>query len=160
LFVAGKTPVNVTQDRRRGLERLSGSANRPEADGARAILLSLAGWTSAEIGEAFGRRKLCEQRFRRVREDTVRDWRSVFMREGLVGIERNPAPGCPPVKAQAALSVAGELFAAPVADRANWTLPRLCDEIERRTGQRISHSRLSVVLRKKGALPPSGPVTR
>jgi transposase len=147
--MAGKTPLSVTQDQRSDLKQLSGSANRSEADRARVILLSLGGWTSAEIGEAFG-----------VREDTVRDWRSAFMREGLSGIERHPAPGSPPVKAQAALSVAGELFASPVANRTNWTLPRLCDEIERRTGQRISHSRLSVVLRKKGALPTSGPATR
>jgi transposase len=149
VVMAGKTPLSVTQDQRSDLKQLSGSANRSEADRARAILLSLGGWTSAEIGEAFG-----------VREDTVRDWRSAFMREGLSGIERHPAPGSPPVKAQAALSVAGELFASPVANRTNWTLPRLCDEIERRTGHRISHSRLSVVLRKKGALPTSGPVTR
>jgi transposase len=144
--MAGKTLLHVRQDQRGDLKRLSGSANRSEADRARA---RLAGWTSAEIGEAFG-----------VREDTVRDWRSAFMREGLSGIERHPAPGSTPVKAQAALSVASELFASPVANRTNWTLPRLCDEIERRTGHRISHSRLSVVLRKKGALPTSGPATR
>jgi len=33
-----------------------------------------------------------------------------------------------------------------VADRPNWTLPRLQDEIERRTGKRISKSRLRAVL--------------
>jgi transposase len=82
------------------------------------------------------------------------------MREGLAGLERHPAPGCSPVKAEAALAVARELFAAPVANRINWTLPRLSDEIERRTGHRISHSRLSVVLRKKGALPASDRATR
>jgi transposase len=82
------------------------------------------------------------------------------MREGLAGIERHPAPGCPPVKAEAALAVARELFSAPVENRTNWTLPRLSEEIERRTGHRISHSRLSVVLRKKGALPASGRATR
>jgi len=109
------------------------------------------------IGEVFGRRKLCEQRFRRVRED--RDWRSTFMREGLPGIERHPAPGWSPVKAQAALAVARELFAAPVEHRINWTLPRRAEEIERRTLHRISHSRLSVVLRKKAALPASDPAT-
>lgn len=37
--MAGETPVNVTQDQQRDLERLSGSANRPEAGRARAILL-------------------------------------------------------------------------------------------------------------------------
>ncbi|MGI8569185.1 MAG: hypothetical protein ACR2KT_09055, partial [Methylocella sp.] len=108
--------------------------------------LSLSGWKSAAIGEVFG-----------VREDTVRDWRSTFMREGLAGIERHPAPGCSPVKAEAALAVASELFAAPVENRINWTLPRLPEEIARRTLHRFSHSRLSVVLRKKGALPVSDP---
>jgi transposase len=63
------------------------------------------------------------------------------------------------VKSEAALAVANELFAAPVENRINWTLPRLSEEIERRTGHRISHSRLSVVLRKKGASPASGPAT-
>jgi transposase len=132
-----------------GLKRLAVSANRAEADRARAILLSLSGWKSAAIGEVFG-----------AREDTVRNWRSIFMREGLAGIERHPAPGCAPVKADAALEVARELFAAPVENRINWTLPRLAEEIERRTGHRISRSRLSVVLRKKGALPTSAPATR
>lgn len=147
--MTGKSLLQITQVQRDGLERLAGSAVRAEADRARAMLLSLGGWTSAEIGEAFG-----------VREDTVRDWRSTFIREGVSGLERHPAPGCLPVKAEAALSVAREVFAGPVADRVNWTLPRLSDEIERRTGQRISRSRLSVVLRKKGALPTSGPATR
>jgi len=147
--MTGRAALKVTEEQCADLERLACSANRAEADRARAILLSLAGWTSAAIGRAF-----------RVREDTVRDWRSTFMHEGVVGIERHPAPGCLPVKAEAALAVARELFAAPVANRSNWTLPRLSDEIERRTGQRISRSRLSVVLRKKGALPTSVPATR
>ena len=64
------------------------------------------------------------------------------------------------MKAEAALEVARELFAAPVENRINWTLPRLAEEIERRTGHRISRSRLSVVLRKKGVLPTSAPATR
>ena len=111
-------------------------------------MLSLGGWSSGEIGEAL-----------RVREDTVRGWRSDFMREGVDGIVRHPAPGRSPVKAEAALAVARELLALPVENRTNWTLPRLSAEIERRTGRRISRSRLSVVLRKKGALPASGPAT-
>jgi transposase len=110
--------------------------------------LSLAGWRSAAIGEAL-----------RVREDTVRNWRSLFMREGLEAVVRRPAPGRAPVKAQAALGVAREVLAGPVENRVNCTLPRLAAEIERRTGQTISRSRLSVVLRKKGALPASGRAT-
>jgi transposase len=143
-----KSSVAASAEQLDGLKRLAVSANRAEADRARAILLSRSGWKSAAIGEVFG-----------VREDTVRNWRSIFMREGLAGIERHPAPGCAPVKAEAALDVARELFAAPVENRINWTLPRLAEEIERRTGHRISHSRLSVVLRKKGALPTSAPAT-
>ena len=158
--MSGQSPLAASAEQRDGLRRLAVSATRAEAGRARAILLSLSGWKSTAIGEVFGRRKLCEQRFRRVREDTVRDWRSTFMREGLAGIERHPAPGCSPVKARAALAVASELLAAPVENRINWTLPRLAEEIERRTGHRISHSRLSVVLRKKGALPTSHHATR
>jgi len=84
-----------------GLKRLAVSANRAEADRARAILLSLSGWKSAAIGEVFG-----------VREDTVRNWRSIFMREGLAGIERHPAPGCAPVKADAQDTVLERLMPA------------------------------------------------
>ena len=146
--MTGKTPLTAMAEQREGLERLARSAHREEADRARGILLSLAGWTSAAIGEAL-----------RVRQDTVRNWRSAFMRQGLEAVVRHPAPGRAPVKAQAALAVAREVLAAPVANRENWTLPRLSAEIERRTGQRISRSRLSVVLRKKGALPASGRAT-
>ncbi len=64
-----------------------------------------------------------------------------------------------PVKARVALSVIEELLTPGVSDRPNWTLPRLTDEIEKRTGERISKSRLSVVL-KKGALPGAGRATR
>jgi transposase len=146
--MAGKSPLTATAEQREGLERLARSAHREEADRARAILLSLAGWTSAAIGEAL-----------RVREDTVRNWRSGFMRHGLEAVVRHPAPGRAPVKAQAALAVAREVLAGPVENRVNWTLPRLSAEIERRTGHSISRSRLSVVLRKKGALPASARAT-
>jgi len=138
--MAGKSPLTASVEQRFGLERRAASVNRVEADRARSILLSLSGWKSAAIGEVFG-----------VRDDTVRDWRSTFMRDGVAGIERHPAPGASPVKAEAALLV--------VKNRVNWTLPRLSEEIEQRTGHRISRSRLSVVLRKKGAFPVSGPAT-
>ncbi|MGH7097362.1 MAG: hypothetical protein ACREE4_06840 [Stellaceae bacterium] len=52
-----------------------------------------------------------------------------------------------------------QVLAPEVAERPNWTLPRLQDEIKRRTGERISKSRLSVVL-KKGASPGDDPGTR
>ena len=137
--MAGKSPVEATQEQRRALLALSRSRDRGEADRARAILLTLSGWTSSQIAEAFG-----------VREDTVRFWRSTFMTGGIEALKKSAAPGPAPVKAERALAVAEEVLSGPVADRPNWTLPRLADEIEQRAGVRISPSRLSVVLRQKG----------
>jgi transposase len=138
-IMAGKSPVVASAAQRRDLIALSHSRDRGEADRARAILLTLAGWTSSRIAEAFG-----------VREDTVRLWRSAFMEGGVAALRRSVAPGPAPVKAECALAVAEEVLSRPVADRPNWTLPRLADEIEKRSGVRISCSRLSVVLRQKG----------
>src|SRR5829696_6479467 len=137
--MAGKSPLAATEDQRRALMALSRSPDRGEADRARAILLTLSGWTSAQIAEAFG-----------VREDTVRVWRSTFMTGGIEALKTAVAPGPAPVKAARALAVAEEALSGPVADRPNWTLPRLADEIERRAGVRLSRSRLSVVLRQRG----------
>jgi len=106
----GKTPLNVPQDRRRGLERRSGAVvwlgepagGRPGAGGP------VVAWRLDQRRDRRGVRaeEALRAKVRRVREDTVRGWRSAFMRGGLSGIERHPAPGCPPVKAQAALGVA------------------------------------------------------
>ena len=65
--MAGKSPVTASDEQRAGLLALGDSRDRGEADRARAVLLTLAGWTSSKIAEAFG-----------VREDTVRLWRSDF----------------------------------------------------------------------------------
>lgn len=135
-----RSPVTATGEQRRALRELAGSRDRGEADRARAILLTLEGWTSGEIGQAYA-----------VREDTVRLWRSDFAKGGVAALRRRLAPGPEPIKAAAALKVAAEVLSEPVADRTNWTLPRLAGEIERREGVSISRSRLSVVLRKKGA---------
>ena len=137
--MAGKSPVTAGAEQRSALVTLSHSRDRGEADRARAILLTLSGWTSAQIAQAFG-----------VREDTVRFWRSAFMTGGIEALKTAVAPGPAPVKAERALAVAEEVLSGPVADCPNWTLPRLADEIETRAGVRISCSRLSVVLRKKG----------
>src|SRR3954451_16148134 len=74
--MAGKSPVTVDEEQRQGLMALSHSRDRGEADRARAIVLTLSGWTSGPIAEAFG-----------VREDTVRFWRSAFMTGGGRGAE-------------------------------------------------------------------------
>jgi hypothetical protein len=57
--MAGKSPVTASEEQR---VALAVSRDRGEADRARAVLLTLAGWTSPRIAEAFG-----------VREDTVVD---------------------------------------------------------------------------------------
>src|SRR4051795_13233900 len=137
--MAGKSPVRADAEQRSALVALSHSRDRGEADRARAILLTLSGWTSGQIAQAFG-----------VREDTVRVWRSAFMTGGIEALKTSIAPGPAPVKAECALVVAAEILSCPVADRSNWTLPRLAHEIERRAGVRISCSRLSVVLRQRG----------
>jgi transposase len=138
----------ASTEQRCELEALSRSRDRGEADRARAILLTLAGWTSLQIAEAFG-----------VREDTVRLWRSAFMEGGVAALRKSVAPGPAPVKAACALAVAEEVLSGPVADRPNWTLPRLADEIEKRSGVRISRSRLSVVLRQRGISAGAGRAT-
>ena len=138
--MAGKSPVVASEEQKAELRRLSVSRDRGEADRARALLLTLSGWTSPRIAEAFG-----------VREDTVRQWRSDFARGGVEALKTNPASGPALVKAEAALSVAAPLLEAPVADRPNWTLARLIGEIEAREGVTISKSRLSKVLRKKNS---------
>ena len=147
--MAGKSPVVASAAQRRGLVVLSRSRDRGEADRARAILLTLSGWTSPAIAAAFG-----------VREDTVRLWRGAFMQGGTEALRTRIPPGPAPSKAERALAVAEDLLARPVADRPNWTLPRLADEIEQRSGLRISCSRLSVVLRQRGNSAGGAPATR
>jgi transposase len=134
----GKSPLCATEAQHAELKALAGSRDRGEADRARGVLLTLAGWTSPQIAEAFG-----------VREDTVRLWRSDFMKAGVEALKATVAPGPPPVKSEAALRIALPLLAEPGADRPNWTIPRLRNEIEAREGVRISRSQLSKALRKK-----------
>ena len=136
--MAGKSSVAASDEQRAALLALAGSRDRGEADRARAVLLTLTGWTSPEIAEAFG-----------VREDTVRLWRSDFTAGGVAALKASIPPGPSPVKSEAALRVAIPLLEEPVADRRNWTIARLRTEIEAREGVRISRSQLSKALRKK-----------
>jgi transposase len=136
--MGGKSPIVASDEQRVALTALAGSRDRGEADRARAVLLTLSGWSSPQIAEAFG-----------VREDTVRLWRSVFGRGGVDALKASIAPGLPPVKSETALRVVTPLLEEPVADRPNWTIARLRAEIEAREGVRISRSQLSKALRKK-----------
>src|SRR5712671_7611109 len=133
-----KSPVAASEDQRAALTALAGSRERGEADRARAVLLTLSGWTSGRIAEAFG-----------VREDTVRLWRSDFGKGGVAALKASIAPGPPPVKSETALRVVAPLLDQPVADRRNWTIARLRAEVEAREGVSISRSQLSKALRKK-----------
>ena len=139
----------ASEEDRRALAELGRSRERGEADRARAVLLTLSGWTSPDIAAAFG-----------AREDTVRLWRGAFLRGGVGALRTRLPPGPAPAKAERALAVAEEILAAPVADRPNWTLPRLAEEIGKRAGVRISRSRLSVVLRQRGLSAGGGPAIR
>ena len=131
--MAGKSSVTASDEERAALKVMASGADRAEADRARAVLLTLDGWISARIAQAFG-----------VREDTVRLWRSDFMRGG--------------VEALKALRVANVLLCEPVANRQNFTLARLSGEIASREGVTISRSQLSKVLRKKGLFAGVDPV--
>ena len=136
--MSGKSPVTASGDQRAALSALAASRDRGEANRARAVLLTLSGWTSARIAEAFG-----------VREDTVRLWRGDFARGGVEALNARVAPGPEPVKSAVALRVVTPLLEEPVADRTNWTIARLRAEVEACEGVRISRSRLSKALRKK-----------
>jgi transposase len=138
--MAGKSPVTASDEHRAGVLAVAESRDRGEADRARAVLLTLAGWTSSKIAEAFG-----------VREDTVRLWRSDFAAGGVAALKTSIAAGPRPVTSEAALRVAIPLLAEPVADRRNWTIARLRAEIEAREGVRIGPSQLSKALRKKSS---------
>ena len=122
------------------LEALALSARRDEADRARAVLLSLQGWTSGQIALAFG-----------VTPDSARRWRTLFMAEGVNGLRATPRAGAAPVKSEAALALARDVLSAPVADRPNWTLPRLQAELAVCSGLSISKAQLSRALKKGGS---------
>src|SRR4028118_1437876 len=100
--MAGRSPVSANGEQRRALVELGRSRDRAEADRARAILLTLAGWTSPDTAAAFG-----------VREDTVRLWRSAFAQGGVEALRTRGPPGPAPVKAERALVAAAAGPGAP-----------------------------------------------
>jgi transposase len=135
--MAGHPRVVSTVEQLDGLRALAQSARRDEADRARAIVLSINGWTSGQIACAFG-----------VTPDSVRRWRCWFAEAGVEGLRAGERPGREPLKSAAAARVVAPLLDAPVADRTNWTLPRLQAEITRQTAVSISKSQLSKTLKK------------
>ena len=145
--MSGRSSLRAGAEQEAALRELAKSPVRGEADRARAVLLTLAGWTAPQIAEAFG-----------VGEDAVRRWRALFARSGIDALRSTLAAGPSPERGARALACAREILATPVQDRPNWTLPRLRAEIEARTGVRLAQSHLSVLLRK-GASAGGGPAT-
>src|SRR5471030_1059350 len=135
--MVGRPRVVATASDVAALEVMARSSRRDEADRARAILLSANGWTSGQIARAFG-----------VTPDSVRRWRTWFQADGVDGLRASERAGREPVKSEAASAVVATLLAVPVADRPNWTLPRLQAEIAQQTAVSISKSQLSKALKK------------
>jgi transposase len=130
--------ITASAEQRAGLMALAESRDRGEADRARAVLLTLSGWTSRQIAKAF-----C------VRDDTVRLWRSDFSHGGVEALRATVALGPVAGKSETALLVVTPLLEEPVANRPNWTIARLRAEIEAQEGISISRSQLYKALRKK-----------
>lgn len=147
--MAGRSRLTATPAQVVALRELARSDIRGEADRARAILLTLDGWTSVELAQAFG-----------VTAASVRHWRVWFAAGGVEALRATLAPGPSPERGERALAVARELLSGPVENRTNWTLPRLRAEIGRRAGITISKSRLSILLREKGGSAGGGPGIR
>jgi len=146
--MARRPRVTASVEQIAELRELARSTRRDEADRARAVLLSFEGWTSAAIGTAFG-----------VTADSVRHWRTWYATQGVEGLRAAVIPGPSGERGLQALSLAAAILAEPVQNRPNWTLPRLQAEIERRGGPPISTSRLSILLREKGASAGGSPAT-
>ena len=92
--MAGQSPVTASDEQRAALSALAQARDRREADRARALLLTLAGWTSRKIAEVFD-----------VREDTVHLWRSAFAAGGVAALKASIAPGPPAVKSESRLAL-------------------------------------------------------
>ncbi len=146
--MARRPGVRASPEQLAELRELSRSPRRDEADRARAILLSLEGWTSQAIGTAFG-----------VTADSVRHWRIWYASQCVEGLRAAVVPGPSGERGLRALAVAATILSEPVENRPNWTLPRLQAEIARRGGPKISKSRLSILLREKGGSAGDGPTT-
>src|SRR3954452_12280566 len=143
----GKSTLTADAAERAVLRALSKSAQRDEADRARAILLTLEGRKADEIAAVLG-----------VHVSTVRNWRGYFLHGGVAGLRRRPRPGQQAKIGPHAGAIAAAILNEDVRHDGGWTLVRLCTEIARRGGPAISPRWLSHQLRQRG-LPGGGRVT-
>lgn len=136
--MGGRSPVQANEEERRALQELARSAQRGEADRARAVLLTLEGLRAEDIAHHLS-----------VHSSTVREWRGLYAQGGVDALRYRPRSGGRPGPAgQRALAVAKTILAEDESHDGHWTLPRLCAEIERRGGGQVSKPWLSVLLRK------------
>ena len=109
----GRSSLVATDEQKAALADLARSDVRGEAGRARAMLLTLSGWTSGQIADAFG-----------VTAASVRHWREWFAEGGIDALRSTLAPGPSAEKRQKTLAVASAVLREPVENRTNWTLPR------------------------------------
>ena len=109
--MAGQSSLVATAEQKAALQALSQSDVRGEADRARAILLTLQGWTSPQVAQAFD-----------VAADAVRHWRGWFSERGVDALRSTLAPGPSSAKGEhgvvqnrvigeAGLALSGEMMA-------------------------------------------------
>lgn len=139
----------VTESEERELEGLARSSNRREADRARAILQTARGRKREAIAEMLG-----------VSVDQVSRWRGQYARGGVRTLQAKPNHGRPGVLAAAALPVVEQILAEPAPEGWVWTVPRLAEEVQRRSGVIISAAWLNSAMRKKGGFGGVGRATR
>src|SRR5271166_2939461 len=101
--MAGRSRWSATAAQQAALLELARSAGRGEADRAGAVLLTLSGWTSVELAEAFG-----------VTAASVRHWRQWFSEGGVAALRSTLAPGPSPARGEQALAAAGAVLSEPV----------------------------------------------
>ena len=101
--MGGRSTLTATAEQKEELRRMAKSRVRDDADRARAILLTLEGWTSGAIGAAFG-----------VTEDSVRHWRQWFSERGVAALAGTTAPGPSGARSERAVEIAAELLSGPV----------------------------------------------
>lgn len=99
LVTAGRSPLVVTAGQEAELRVLSQSDVRGGADRARAILLTLQGWTSIQVAAAFG-----------VTPEAVRHWRGWFAERGVDALRSTLALGPFAARGERALAVAATLL--------------------------------------------------
>ena len=129
--------LEVGEVDRQALQVLSRSRLRREAVRARAILLSLDGFTSPEIALILD---TCPS--------VVREWRGRYARGGVEALRDHKPHGRDGSAGRQAVSLAKEILEADGAHDQQWTLGRLRAEVIRRGGPALSESRLAKLLKK------------